>query len=162
MYDINRPGYEINKIKDKSFGVISSIYDNGSIVGLTSYNNSYYLLDPKSNECLWKQQVGSHGLHEIVLTSGYSFLVSERYSNTIHIYDNRNLQEEVTHVERLSQSQQVWIGVRFRCRSLRFLSLRMNSISVLETVKVLFRSLHSMALMCLNRKYIMVRIHREV
>lgn len=107
MYDITRPGYEINKIKDKSFGVISSIHDNGSMVGFTSYSNAFYLLDPKSNECIWKQQVGAHGLHEIVLTSSSSFLVNERYSNIIHIYDTRNLQAEVTHVERISNSQQV-------------------------------------------------------
>ena len=94
MYDITRPGYEINKIKDKSFGVISSIHDNSNMVGLTSYSNCFYLLDPKSNEYIWKQQVGPHGLHEI-------------------IYDTRNLQSEVTHVERISHSQQVLNSVYF-------------------------------------------------
>ena len=113
MYDITRPGYEINKIKDKSFGVISSIHDNSNMVGLTSYSNCFYLLDPKSNEYIWKQQVGTHGLHEIILTSSSSFLVNERYSNVIHIYDTRNLQSEVTHVQRISHSQQVLNSVYF-------------------------------------------------
>mgnify|MGYP007106110550 FL=1 len=46
MYDINRGGVEMNRIDDKSMGVISSVSDDLSgVMGLSSYNGSVMLLD---------------------------------------------------------------------------------------------------------------------
>lgn len=74
---------------------------------MTSFNNTACLYDPVGNEWVWSTRIGSHGLHEIVLTSSNALLINERFENKIHIYDCRNLSTEVTAVERASQSQQV-------------------------------------------------------
>lgn len=109
------------KIKDNQFGLLSSIHDNETIVGLTSFNSSAFLYDPLSNEWIWKQQIGSRGLHEMILTSSPFMVLNERFNNKLHIYDLRNLSSEVTSVERYSQSQQVSLFFEISIRNSKFL-----------------------------------------
>ena len=93
-------------MKNKAFGILSCICDSDEFVGLTSFNNSVFLMDPHSNKLIWQSKVGSHGLHEILFSSPY-LLLNERFSNAIHIFDSRNLSSPLHSVERASQSQQV-------------------------------------------------------
>ena len=110
MYDINRGGVEMNRIDDKSMGVISSVSDDLSgVMGLSSYNGSVMLLDGRvlSKEGLiWKSCIGDHGIHEVSLKRD-GLLVNERYSGRIHCYDRRQLGVELFSMEYASGSNQV-------------------------------------------------------
>lgn len=156
IYDITQPGKEVLKIKDSQFGVLSSIHDNESIVGLTSFNSTAFLYDPSSNEWIWKQQIGSRGLHEMILTSSPFMILNERFNNSLHIYDLRNLSSEVTSVERYSQSQQVSLVFEISIRNLKFLFLLIINSFVQEMEKGMWLFLVLKEIWYLSRSFMVV------
>ena len=57
---------------------------------------------------LWRQRVGSHGIHQVLfLQQSPGLIVNERFSGVISGWDRRNLSESVFQVSRVSDSQQV-------------------------------------------------------
>lgn len=92
----------------------------------------------------------------MILTSSPFMILNERFNNSLHIYDLRNLSSEVTSVERYSQSQQVSLLFEISIRNLKFLFLLIINSFAQEMEKGMWLFLVLKEIWYLSRRFMVV------